>query len=55
MNKTHVTVQEAAEMLGHDDSHVRRLLIDGKLKGEKFGGKVWMIKRRVVEKFIEDK
>jgi len=36
------TAQQLAEAAGVNDSYIRRLLIDGKLRGQKFG-KVWAI------------
>ncbi|MDD5095015.1 MAG: helix-turn-helix domain-containing protein [Dehalococcoidia bacterium] len=36
------TTKEAATHLGIDESHVRRLLINGELKGKKFG-RDWMV------------
>jgi excisionase family DNA binding protein len=36
------TVKEAAEKLGLDESHIRRLLIEGKIKGKKWG-RDWMV------------
>ena len=36
------TVAEASELLGLEASHIRRLLIAGKLKGKKWG-RDWMI------------
>ena len=36
------TVKEAADILDFDPSHVRRLLLKGKLKGKKWG-RDWMV------------
>ncbi|MDD5094336.1 MAG: helix-turn-helix domain-containing protein [Dehalococcoidia bacterium] len=36
------TTKEAAAKMGVDESHIRRLLIEGKLKGQKFG-RDWMV------------
>jgi excisionase family DNA binding protein len=38
----YVTTNEAARMLGYDESHVRRLAIEGELKGIKWS-REWMI------------
>lgn len=45
-----LTVQQAARELGITDSRVRQLLIDGELKGEKFGH-IWMIRRADVDAY----
>jgi excisionase family DNA binding protein len=39
---TTYTTKEAAERLGLEVSHVRRLLEEGKIKGKKFG-RDWMV------------
>ncbi len=38
------TVKQAAEILGLEESHVRRLLAKGKIKGKKWG-RDWMIEK----------
>ena len=43
-----ITSQEAADILGVDDSHVRRLCIQGKLKAKNVGGRVWLISEKSV-------
>jgi excisionase family DNA binding protein len=48
------TVQELAQKAGVTDGYIRRLLIDGELKGEKFGTQ-WMIRRREVERFLRER
>jgi len=45
------TAQELAKAAGVDDSYVRRLLIGGRLQGQKFG-KAWMIADRDAKAFL---
>lgn len=45
-----LTVQEAAARLDITDGRVRQLLIDGSLKGQKFGN-TWAIALREVKRF----
>jgi|LakMenEpi03Aug12_release.lakeMendotaPanAssembly.Ray.scaffolds.fasta_scaffold71624_2 excisionase family DNA binding protein len=40
-----MTVAEAANLIGCTVGYVRRLLIEGKLRGQKFGVRVWMVDR----------
>ena len=44
-----LTTQEAADILGYHVVHLRRLLREGKIKGERFN-RVWMIDRAEVER-----
>ncbi len=46
-----LTTKETAELLGLSDGRVRRLILDGILKAEKFG-RVNMIKKSDAEKII---
>ncbi|HOY51436.1 MAG TPA: helix-turn-helix domain-containing protein [Prolixibacteraceae bacterium] len=46
-----ITPEEAARMLGFHVEHVRRLLREGDLKGEKIG-KAWLVLRKSVEDYI---
>lgn len=46
-----LTVTEAAQLIGCTEGYVRRLLIEGKLKGRKFGQKVWMVERDAADEF----
>jgi len=42
---SYVTSAEAAEIMGFSPDHVRKLIIRGKLKGEKFG-RNWIIHKK---------
>jgi excisionase family DNA binding protein len=44
------TVRETAAMLGYDESHVRRLCIEGKLKGKKLGW-MWVISEEAIKRY----
>ena len=45
-----LTVKTAAAELGYHPNHVRRMLREGRIKGEKLAGIVWMISRAEVER-----
>jgi excisionase family DNA binding protein len=50
MIKSHyLTSSEVAKLLGFTEGHVRRLIIQGKLKAEKVGGS-WLIKPKDAQK-----
>lgn len=44
-----ITVADAAERLALDESQVRRLLGAGRLPGQRFGRRTWMVDRAAVE------
>ena len=46
----YLTTRQAAELLGVDRTHINRLLIDGKLKGQKIGHN-WMVFRPSLEEY----
>jgi excisionase family DNA binding protein len=46
-----LTTAQAAAVLGVDPSQVRRLIIDGKLKAQRFGLRAWMINERDLARF----
>ncbi len=48
------TTKELAEAAGVDASHIRRLLIDGKLKGRKVG-RDWAIPDDVARAWLEER
>lgn len=50
MDKGFLTADQAAQELGYHLNHLYRLLAAGTVKGEKLGGKVWMISRREVQR-----
>ena len=50
-DKKLLTTQETAELLGISDGRVRRMILDGILKAEKFG-RVNMIKKSDAEKVV---
>ena len=49
-----LTAQEAAERYGKDDSHMRRLAIEGKIAAVK-KGKEWIIDRSSADKYFKYK
>ena len=48
------TTSELAKAAGVDDSWLRRLLIDGRLAGKKYG-KTWLIPAEEGERFLREK
>jgi excisionase family DNA binding protein len=50
--KEFITAEEAARLLGFHVVHVRRMLREGDLKGEKIG-KTWLVLRKSVDDYIE--
>ncbi len=47
-----VTTKEAAEMLQFHVEHVRRLMREGDLQGEKIGS-AWLVLKKSVEEYVE--
>ena len=45
-----ISVQEAARIIGRDQSRVRRYLAAGQLAGRNFG-RVWLVSRKAAEAF----
>jgi len=45
-----LTAEQAATELGYHLNHLYRLLADKTVKGEKWGGKAWMISRKEIER-----
>lgn len=48
--KGYLTVQAAASKLEIDERHVRRLIADGIITGEKFG-KSWLVKESSLKRY----
>jgi excisionase family DNA binding protein len=46
-----ITVTEAAEMIGVSNSCVTRLLVSGRIKGERFHQRAWMVDRSSAEHY----
>lgn len=46
-----VSVAEAAKIIGCSDAHVRRLLIDGELQGQKLNERAWAVRQDSAEKY----
>ncbi len=51
----YVTTREAAEMLGVATEHINHLLLRGKLRGIKPGGRDWLVFTPSIEKYNETK
>lgn len=49
-----ITTKEAADRLGYEVQHIRRLLHSGVLEGEKLG-RDWVVRRDSVERRVIDK
>ena len=52
--ENYVNCQDAAAIIGCTDAHVRRMLIDGKLRGKKVSPSAWMIERKDAERIRDD-
>ena len=50
-----LTPEEAAELMGVNADTVRNWLRRGTLKGVKLGGRIWRIKEKDLEAFIDNK
>lgn len=46
-----ITANEAAQYLGYEVQHVRRLLRQGKLDGEKVG-RDWIVRRESIARYV---
>ena len=54
-DKHRLTTQEAADIAGVSDAYIRQLLLeDKKLHGDKFG-KVWVIARAELERWLNSR
>lgn len=53
--KKFVTCEEAAEIIGCSGDHVRLLLRQGVLVGEKWGGSTWLVERRSCDLFRKNR
>ncbi len=49
-NALFMSTADAAKELGYDESYIRRLIIEGKIKAEKLG-KFWIISQKDLKKF----
>ena len=47
---SYLTTEEAAEVLGYTRQHIRVLIYEGRLRGERFG-KSWLVSRSSVEDY----
>jgi len=52
--KKWITVTEAAELIGVTNSYVTRLLADGRVKGERFHGRAWLVDRKSAESYRDN-
>lgn len=43
---------DVAKLTGLSVSHVRRLLIEGKIKGTKINNWTWLVRRSAVDRFL---
>ncbi len=51
MSDDYISVKEASEKYGLSDSHIRRLLINGAIKGRKFGN-AWAVEIASVDSYM---
>lgn len=49
-----ITTREAAELLGVTDAHIRRLLLEGKLEGHKFGH-IWAVRYSSAQEYLSSR
>ncbi len=52
MPEGYLTIAQVAEQLGRDPSRVKALIKAGKLKAERFGKRMWIIKQDDLDEFI---
>ena len=50
-----LTAREAAALAGVTDSYIRRLLIEGTLKGRKLNNWVWVVSAAEVRRWIDQR
>lgn len=50
MLENYLNTKQAAEVIGCTDANVRRMLLDGRLKGKKVSARGWMVPRAEAEK-----
>jgi len=48
--ENYLNTSEAANVIGCTDAHVRRMLIEGTMKGKKVSGRSWMVPRKEAER-----
>lgn len=46
-----MTTQEAAAYLGYSAKSIQNMLRNGKLKGRRMGGRLWLVLRKSVEEY----
>lgn len=46
-----MTTQEAAQALGYNVKSVQNMLRSGRLKGQRMGGKIWLVSKKSVEEY----
>ncbi len=51
-SQTYLSCQEAATLLGVNDSRIRQMLLAGEIHGQKLGKTVWAIPSSEVERII---
>lgn len=49
-----LTCKEAAEVIGCSDGHVRCMLIENKLVGQRLGGKLWLVDKTSAEQVAKN-
>jgi len=54
-NSRELTTKEAAKLAGVTDSYIRRLLINETLKGRKLNDWAWLVPRREITRWLEEK
>ena len=54
MPRGYLTTKQASEIYGLSDSHIRRLLEQEKLSGEKFG-RDWLIRDSAMERYMRNR
>lgn len=51
--ENHVSVPEAAEIIGCTTGRVHQLIADGTISGEKVNGRAWLLLRKDVERIAK--
>ena len=54
-SQTYLSCQEAADLLGVNDSRIRQMLLAKEIHGQKLGKRVWAIPSSEIERVLKDR
>jgi len=55
MGKDGLSTREAAQLAGVDASYIRRLVAQERIKGQRLGGRYWIIDRADLERWMQER